>query len=64
MQHYLRSRRVSSGPIHAVVDLMILVDNSLYREYLHRYDNSPQMALREIRRYYTLVVALVSGSVL
>ena len=52
-----RDRR--SGPIKAVVDVLVIVDNSLYRRAMERFKNNERSATHDIKKYYGLVMALV-----
>ena len=49
----------SAGPLKVVVDLLIVVDNKLYRRTLQR-QNTTKDAHNYIKKYYRYVVTLVS----
>ena len=49
--------------IKAQVELLVVVENSIFRKYLANNYNNRQAALARIRRYYGIVVAMVSAVV-
>jgi hypothetical protein len=47
------------GPINAVVDLLIVVDHSIYRKALQRFGNNVAAAIDDIKNYYSMLTTLV-----
>ena len=50
----------SAGPLRVVVDLLVVVDNELYRRALQRQNNNTRAAVQDIKKYYRYVITLVS----
>ena len=45
--------------VKAQVELLVVVENSIFRKFLASNYNNRQAALARIRRYYGIVVAMV-----
>lgn len=43
----------------AKVGVLVVVENSIYRQYLQDNGNNPKAALARIRRYYGMIFAMV-----
>ena len=59
LSHQERDKRNANGDFNAVIDLLILVDNAIYREVLQNY-GSHKLALVKLKTYYTMLASLVS----
>ena len=57
---YKRSRRAyGNGQYTGVVDLLVIIDHQVYREAYQQYGNY-KTALVKMKKYYTMLVSLVS----
>ena len=56
--------RKRGGRVEAVVDILVVVDNSLYAEALDEFQQDPAQAIRALKNYYNLIVSLVGLCVL
>ncbi|ESP02310.1 hypothetical protein LOTGIDRAFT_238037 [Lottia gigantea] len=56
--HYITKRAVRSR-IDGKVEVLVVIDNSIYRYYMKKSRNKERVALARIRRYYGMVFAMV-----
>lgn len=52
------NKRFGRG-VPAIVDILAVIDYSLYRKFLERHGNNKMKTMRGIRKYYTIMVAMV-----
>ena len=53
-------KRGRGGRASGVVDVLVVVDNAIYRAELRERGGDAHGAMADIRRYYTLMIAMVS----
>ncbi|KAK6181115.1 hypothetical protein SNE40_009045 [Patella caerulea] len=56
--HHLQKRSYTNR-IDAKIEVLVVVDNSIYRHYMKKSRNKERVALARIRRYYGMVFAMV-----
>lgn len=57
-----RVGKVGNPAVKANVEVLAVVDNSIYRKFLAKDSNNREAALARMRRYYGIVFAMVSLS--